>query len=59
MKRGKKIQDYLGKNEKTKVIVKLQKSGQGAPQREPAMSADEQKALMMHAYKRQEELKVS
>lgn len=50
--------DYLGKNEKTKVIVKLQKSGSGPPGREPALSAEEQKAMMMHAYRRQEELKV-
>lgn len=59
MMRGKKLSDYLGKNEKTKIVVKLQKAGQGAPQREPVVSEQEQKAMMMHAYRRQEELKVS
>lgn len=59
IQRGKVLADYLGKNEKTKVIVKLQKSGSGPPGREPVLSAEEQKAMMMHAYRRQEELKVS
>ncbi|XP_073770290.1 cilia- and flagella-associated protein 298 isoform X1 [Danio rerio] len=55
--RGKKLQDYIGKNEKTKIIVKIQKRGQGAPAREPVVSEDEQKQMMLHYYKRQEELK--
>lgn len=58
MLRGKQLQDYVGKNEKTKIVVKLQKIGQGAPQREPVMSEEERKAMMLHAYRRQEELKV-
>lgn len=58
LKRGKKLEEFLGKNEKTKVIVKLQKCGQGPPGREPAISAEEQKTLMMLAHRRQEELKV-
>ncbi|XP_018610698.1 cilia- and flagella-associated protein 298 [Scleropages formosus] len=57
MQRGKKLQDYVGKNEKTKIVVKIQKRGQGAPAREPLISADEQKQMMMHYYRRQEELK--
>lgn len=59
MMRGKLLQDYVGKNEKTKIVVKLQKVGQGAPQREPVMTEEERKAMMLHAYRRQEELKVS
>lgn len=59
MMRGMKIKDFVGKNEKTKVIVKLQKRGSGRPAREPLMSEDEKKQLMLHAYRRQEELKVS
>lgn len=55
----KKLKDYLGMNEKTKVIVKLQKRGAGRPAREPLMSEDERKQLMLRAYKRQEQLKVS
>jgi len=58
MYRGKKLADYVGHNEKTKVIVKLQKQGQGAPGREPVISEEERKQMMLHAYRRQEELKV-
>jgi len=31
----KTIESYVGKNEKTKIIVKLNKKGFGAPVREP------------------------
>ncbi|XP_011707852.1 PREDICTED: UPF0769 protein C21orf59 homolog isoform X1 [Wasmannia auropunctata] len=55
---GKKMKDFVGNNEKTKVIVKLQKRGSGKPAREPLMSEDERKQLMLHAYRRQEQLKV-
>ncbi|XP_077098414.1 cilia- and flagella-associated protein 298 [Siphateles boraxobius] len=57
LQKGKKLQDYVGKNEKTKIIVKIQKRGQGAPAREPLVGEDEQKQMMLHYYKRQEELK--
>ncbi|XP_072514562.1 cilia- and flagella-associated protein 298 [Salminus brasiliensis] len=57
MQRGKKLQDYIGKNEKTKIVVKLQKRGQGAPAREPVVSEEEQKQMMLHYYRRQEQLK--
>lgn len=53
----KKLQDYIGKNEKTKIVVKMQKRGQGAPVREPVVTEDQQKQMMMHYYRRQEELK--
>ncbi|PBC33333.1 hypothetical protein APICC_04441 [Apis cerana cerana] len=53
------LEDYLGMNEKTKIIVKLQKRGAGKPAREPLMSEEERKQLMLHAYRRQEQLKVS
>lgn len=52
-----KLADFIGNNEKCKVIVKLQKSGEGAPGREPVFSEAERKQMMMHAYRRQEELK--
>ncbi|NP_001086851.1 cilia- and flagella-associated protein 298-A [Xenopus laevis] len=55
--RKQKLSDYVGKNEKTKIIVKIQKRGQGAPGREPVISQEEQKKLMMHYYRRQEEFK--
>lgn len=57
LQKDKKLQDYIGKNEKTKIVVKIQKRGQGAPAREPLVGEDEQKKMMMHYYRRQEELK--
>ncbi|KAF7400878.1 hypothetical protein HZH66_006062 [Vespula vulgaris] len=57
MIQGKKLKNFLGSNEKTKVIVKLQKRGAGMPGREPLMSEEERKLLMLHAYKRQEQIK--
>ena len=53
----KRLADYVGNNEKCKIIVKLQKSGEGAPGREPVFSETERKQMMLHAYRRQEELK--
>lgn len=54
---GKQLADFIGNNEKCKVIVKLQKSGEGAPGREPVIGEAERKQMMLHAYRRQEELK--
>lgn len=51
------LADFIGNNEKCKVIVKLQKTGEGAPGREPVFSEAERKQMMLHAYRRQEELK--
>lgn len=53
------MKEFVGNNEKTKIIVKLQKRGSGKPAREPLMSEEERKQLMLHAYRRQEQLKVS
>ncbi|XP_070504008.1 cilia- and flagella-associated protein 298 [Chironomus tepperi] len=53
----KKLADFIGNNEKCKVIVKLQKSGEGAPGREPVFTEEERKQMMLHAYRRQEEMK--
>ncbi|KAG8518533.1 Cilia- and flagella-associated protein 298 [Galemys pyrenaicus] len=58
LRRAKKLSDYVGKNEKTKIIAKIQQRGQGAPAREPIISSEEQKQLMLHYHRRQEELKV-
>ncbi|KAK8379634.1 hypothetical protein O3P69_019537 [Scylla paramamosain] len=52
----KRLRDYLGNNEKTKVIVKVQRRGVGAPAREPQLTPDQQKALMVQQFKRREEL---
>lgn len=56
--RGKKLFEFIGKNEKTKIIAKLQKKGQGPPAREPVFTEEEKKAMMAHAYRKQEEHKV-
>ncbi|GLC60944.1 hypothetical protein PLESTB_001698200 [Pleodorina starrii] len=53
----KKLSDYLGRHEKTKAVVKLQKKGQSAPAREPVVDQDTQKAMMAWYYKKQEEQK--
>lgn len=46
-----------GKNNKTKVTVKLCGNSEGAPGREPIMTEEERKQLMLHAYRKQEEWK--
>lgn len=56
--RTKKLSDYFGRNDKTRGVVKLQKIGQSAPGREPVMNEAQQKEWMLHAYRKQEEMKV-
>ena len=58
LQRTKKLSEYVGRNEKTKIIAKLQKKGKGAPAREPIVSEEEQKRMMAYAYRKQEEFKV-
>lgn len=53
----KSLGEYVGKNEKTKVVVKLQKRGGGAPSREPVVDEETQKKMMAYAYRKQEEMK--
>lgn len=55
--RDKKLADFVGKNDKTKIVAKLTKKGSGAPARESAITPDMQKDLMSYYYKKQEELK--
>jgi cilia- and flagella-associated protein 298 len=55
--RREKFCDRYGRNEKTKVIGKLQKLGAGAPGREAAVSEEERKAMMAFYFKKQEEQK--
>lgn len=49
--------DYLGNNEKCKVILKIVKHGEGAPGREPIFTEEARKQIMLQQYRRQEELK--
>mmetsp|Transcript_9601 Transcript_9601/g.21459 ORF Transcript_9601/g.21459 Transcript_9601/m.21459 type:complete len:280 (-) Transcript_9601:146-985(-) len=55
--RGQLISDRLGKNEKTRVVAKLQKDGDGPPTREPIVRDDERQAMLEYHHKRQEDLK--
>ncbi|KAK9823695.1 hypothetical protein WJX72_004678 [[Myrmecia] bisecta] len=52
-----KLSDHVGRHEKSKVVVKLQRKGQGAPGREPPVDAETQKAMMAFYHKKQEEQK--
>lgn len=54
---NKRLRDYLGNNDKCKVIVKLTKRGEGAPGREPVMTEEARKQVMLMQYRRQEELR--
>ncbi|EDQ85604.1 uncharacterized protein MONBRDRAFT_34191 [Monosiga brevicollis MX1] len=57
LQRGKKLSDFIGRNEKTKIICKAQKKGAGQPTREPVYDEETQKKMMAYAYKKQEEWK--
>ncbi|KAI4462684.1 protein c21orf59 [Holotrichia oblita] len=54
---GKTVRDYVGKIENCKVIMKISKRGSGPPGREPVMTEEQRKEMMLHAYRKQEELK--
>merc|ERR1719453_751749 len=56
LQRDELLSKYVGKNEKTKVVAKLQKKGAGAPQREPIVSEDEQKAMIAFYHKKQQQV---
>ncbi|KIZ02636.1 putative Uncharacterized protein C21orf59 like protein [Monoraphidium neglectum] len=51
------LSDALGRNERTRAVVKATKKGAGAPAREPAVDADTQKAMLAWYYKKQEQQK--
>ncbi len=55
--KGKTLADYVGKNEKTKIVVKLTKSGSGAPAREPGIDQESYKNMLAFYHKKQEEMK--
>lgn len=51
------VGDRVGKNEKTKVVARLQSATGGAPTREPAVTEEERKSMMAWYFKKQEEEK--
>ncbi|MCQ2819919.1 MAG: CFAP298 family protein [archaeon] len=57
LEKGKLLCDYVGKNEKTKIIVKFTKKGTGAPMREPLIDKETHSKMLSYYYKRQEEHK--
>ncbi len=57
--RGKKLLEFVGRNEKTKIVAKLQKKGQGPPAREAVFTEEEKKMMMAYAYRKQEDHKVT
>ena len=57
LRQGQVLSDYIGKNEKTKLIVKLQKAGGGQPTREAAVDEETQKKMMAYYHKKQEAMK--
>jgi len=54
---GKDLSDFVGKNEKTKVVIKLQNKASGAPVREPRVDENTHRAMLSYYYKKQEENK--
>ncbi|KAL3320628.1 hypothetical protein Ciccas_000703 [Cichlidogyrus casuarinus] len=52
-----KLSEYSGKNEKTKIVVKLSKVGHGPPAREPVVNEADQRAMMAFYHRKQEEWK--
>jgi len=57
LQRGKALHQFVGKNEKTKLVVKIQKRGAGAPVREPVVDEETQRQMMAYAHRKQEEWK--
>jgi len=55
--KGKLLKDYVP-NEKTKIVVKLQKEGSGQPVAEPQIDPETHKKMLAYYYKKQEDQKV-
>merc|ERR1712224_1171761 len=53
----KMLHEYLGKNEKTKVVANMQPKGSGAPARESRVDKETHSAMLQYYYKKQEEEK--
>ena len=54
---NKKFSDLFGKNEKTKLVCKIQSTGSGAPVREPTIDPETHKKMLSYYHKKQEEQK--
>lgn len=51
------LEQYVGRNEKTKIVAKLAPKSAGAPVRESRIDENTHKAMLAHYYKKQEEQK--
>lgn len=54
---GQLLSTYVGKNEKTKIIVKLMEKGKGAPLSEPVIDKETHTKMLGFYHKKQEEMK--
>ena len=57
MEKSKKISEYAGKNDKTKIIVKAQKVGGEQPLREPPVDQKTYQQMVKYYYKKVDESK--
>jgi len=57
LQREKTMAEYVGRNEKTKIIGKLQKAGSTAPMREPLVTKEEQQEMIAYYHKKEQEMK--
>ena len=57
LQKGKLFSDYFGKNEKSKMVVKATKKGQGAPVKEPLIDQETHKKMLSYYHKKTEESK--
>merc|ERR1711967_128564 len=57
LKSDQTLEQYVGRNEKTKIVAKLAPKSAGAPVREPRIDEATHKAMLSHYYKKQEENK--
>lgn len=49
---NKKFSDIFGKNEKTKLVCKIQSTGSGAPVREPTIDPETHKKMLAYYHKK-------
>ena len=57
LEKDKSISEFVGKNDKTKVIVKVQKWGGQQPLREPPVDAETYQKMVKYYYKKSQESK--
>ncbi|XP_055355513.1 cilia- and flagella-associated protein 298-A-like [Paramacrobiotus metropolitanus] len=50
------LRNFIGSNEKTKIVIKLTQKGSGAPGREACYTDEQRKAMMAQAFRRQQEV---